>query len=1114
MIYCFKLRINNTTILTLLLITILSHSCHQDSSRDRITELDTMFTLLDPRHSGILFNNQLEEGPNTNIMMYEYFYNGGGVGVGDFNLDGLMDLYFTSNMGENKLYLNLGNWQFKEVTITSGSLGRSGPWKTGVAVVDINNDGLPDIHLSYSGAVPPEKRKNQFFINLGANQDGVPLFEDRAEQMGLASPAFTNQVYFLDYDGDGDLDLLQLNHNPKNIPILNEASTAQQLSIDSPDMGLRLFRQDNGFFTDVTVKSGINGSALSYGLSVSISDLNRDGLPDFYVANDYTIPDYLYINQGDGTFRNMLPEQMSHISQFSMGSDIADVNNDGWPDIFTLDMLPEDNLRQKLLMTADNYAKFVQNIKNGFHYQNMRNMLQLNNGNGTYSEIGQYAGISNTDWSWAALLVDLDYDGWRDLLVTNGYLRDYTNLDFINYMESVVASKGRLTRGDVLDMVRRMPASDVSNYLYQGSPDITFKNVTREWGLSGAFNSNGATYADLDNDGRLDLIISNINEVASIYKNNNLINNYIALKLKGSDVNRSAIGARIEINAGTLNLTYEHYLNRGYLSTVSDIAYIGLGKNSLIDSLKVIWPDGQISKLNNVAVNQTLAIDIGTANSNKFTKPPVINPLFVKDNKSLFNQNRTSLEIPNDFDRQTQLLNGLSLSHPAVAMGDVNGDGRQDLYIGGQAGVAGYLLIQNKDGIFQKLTEPLFTRHAASYDQSAVFVDVDNDGDLDLFVGSGGYHDFKPDDELLADRLYINDGKGKFTSFQIMVDAKMVSSSVAAADINGDGYKDLFIGGGVLPGSFPMHYTSRILINDGAGAFTDLTSSYCNICDKLGIVTDAHFVDLKADNSLQLITAGHWQPIRIFNVDDGQFANSTADYLPEVQTGLWNKILLHDFNKDGRPDILVGNLGLNNQFAYSDGLPIKMYADDFDGNGQIDPLIFYKIQEEYYPLATRDELLRQLPIFRSVYTDYRSYARAGMMEILNKLDISKADEFTVDELHTTLYLSNSQGAYGLGALPREVQYSSVHAMSVWEDETSGNDGIMIGGNDFSFKLGLGQIDANKGVLLKGIGNGKFEYVPQRESGFNIFGDVRHIITKGKMFYFFVSPDQMVIYEKK
>ena len=558
--------------------------------------------------------------------MYEYFYNGGGAAAGDFNNDGLVDLYFTSNMNDNKFYLNKGNMQFQDITLASHAAGRPGPWKTGVNAVDINADGRLDIYLCYSGAMPAAKRVNQLFINIGNDSQGIPVFAEQAEKYGLASTGFSNQSYFFDYDKDGDLDMLLLNHNPKNLPLLNEEATAKLFQQDNPDMGLRLFKQTNGKFADVTTISGINGSELSYGLGLGISDFNDDGWPDFYVSNDYSVPDYLYINNKNGTFTNQLEKSIGHNSQFSMGNDVADINNDGLQDIFTLDMLPEDNHRQKLLLTPDNYAKFDQNVRSGFYYQYMRNMLQLNNGNGTFSEIGQAAGISNTDWSWAALLADYDNDGWKDLFVTNGYFRDYTNLDFINYMNEFVKERGRLQREDVMDIIKEMPSSNVINYIFQNKQGEEFQNKNKVWGVDQHSNSNGALYADLDNDGDLDLVVNNINLPAFIYRNESRqqdSSHFLQLQLTGEGGNTQGLGAKVKIFHNGQVQILEQNPTRGYLSNVSFNLHFGLGKTETIDSLIITWNSGKMQKLYNVKSNQVLKLAEKDAND----KLPIVQPV-------------------------------------------------------------------------------------------------------------------------------------------------------------------------------------------------------------------------------------------------------------------------------------------------------------------------------------------------------------------------------------------------------------------------------------------------------------------------------------------------------
>ncbi|MEZ4850287.1 MAG: CRTAC1 family protein [Bacteroidia bacterium] len=600
------------TTFLLIFLTLVMFACENETTQESHNSppaTPPLFTLLSSGETGVDFQNTLTEGLNTNILMYEYFYNGGGVATGDLNGDGLIDIYFSANMSDNKLYLNQGNMKFVDATEASKAGGNPGPWKTGVTMADVNGDGKLDIYLSYSGTMPEPKRANQLFINQGNDENNIPIFEEQAAQWKINSPAFSNQAYFFDFDRDGDLDMLLLNHNPKSLPVLNEVNTKEFLSQDDPFRGVRLFEQKNQAFEDITQKAGIVGSGLSYGLGIGITDINRDGWADFYISNDYTVPDYLYVNNQNGTFTNQLNQSVGHNSHFSMGNDIADFNNDGWQDIITLDMLPEDNHRQKILLSPDNYAKFNLNIRSGFHYQYMRNMLQMNNGDGTFSEVGQLMGISNTDWSWAALLADYNNDGWKDLFVTNGYYRDYTNLDFIKYMNDFTKAKGRLQREDVLEIISHMPASDVKNYIFANENGNGFTNQTLNWGFNQPANSNGAAYADLDNDGDLDLVINNINQPAFVYRNDadqRNENHYLKVALKGDKLNTYGIGAKITLIHQGEKQTLEQYPSRGYLSSVSPVLHFGLGNKTKIDSLEVVWASGKTQILTNIETDQEL----------------------------------------------------------------------------------------------------------------------------------------------------------------------------------------------------------------------------------------------------------------------------------------------------------------------------------------------------------------------------------------------------------------------------------------------------------------------------------------------------------------------------
>ncbi len=1075
----------------------------------------TRFTLLQSDLTGVKFQNKLEEGPNTNVLVYEYFYNGGGVSAGDFNGDGLEDLYFTSNMGKNAMYLNKGNMKFEEITQISNTSGRPGPWKTGTTVVDINGDNKLDIYLCYSGALPAIKRKNQLFINQGNDERGHPMFLEEAAKYGLDSDAFSNQSYFFDCDKDGDLDMLLLNHNPNSLPILNEVKTQVLLAENDAQKGLRLFKQSAGIFEDVTATAGINGSSLSYGLGIGIADINNDGWPDFYVSNDYAVGDYLYINNQDGTFTDSLKASIGHTSQFSMGNDIADINNDGFQDILTLDMLPEDNKRQKLLLAPDNYEKFNLNVRNGFHFQYMRNMLQINNGNGTFSEIGQFSGISNTDWSWSALLADFDNDGMKDLYVTNGYLKDYTNLDFINYMDNYVRSKGKLLRSDVLEIIKKMPASQLSNYMYANDGGLTFKDQTKFWGLNYSSNSNGAAYTDLDNDGDLDLVTNNVNQLAFIFQNetNQLEDkNYLKVKLNGSGLNSLGIGAKLTIYQKGLKQQMSQYLSRGYLSTVSPIIHFGLGASSEIDSLHVLWPDGTSQLIKGIKPNQMVTVAQEEASSSTEYQT-VLSSVFTPTNipfKQQFSKNNV-----NDFKRQSLLINGLSFSGPCIAKGDLNNDGLEDIFVGGGKDESAQIYFQSSDGKFSMQPPSAFQLHKASVDIDVAMVDVDNDGDKDLFVASGGYHLFGPNDPLLTDRVYINNGKGSFGFKKDALPEYTASAGcMAINDVNKDGFIDIFIGSRVVPGRYPEPPESLLLVNDGKGNFINQINELAPELAKIGMVTDALWLDMNADEHKDLVVIGEWMPITIFIRNEGKYEDKTLDYFDKLYTGWWNKIQHGDFNGDGLPDFIVGNFGTNTQLKPNDNQPAELHYADFDNNGAVDPIFSFYIQGKSFPFLTRDELLNQLPKLKSKFNTYESFASATLPQILDQKTIDEAGYYKVNHLHTSLFISSDRKKLAQKPLPQEVQFAPVFTINLLDFNSDGYEDLLLCGNSSYAKLRLGKIDANYGMLLQGDGRGNFTYINQRQSGLKLKGNVRQVLKINDTWLFGFSDKPFEAYKVK
>ncbi|MCP1380912.1 VCBS repeat-containing protein [Runella salmonicolor] len=1109
-----------------IIVLLLSTSCQEQKGTPTEVTEPTLFTLLSPEKTNVDFQNIINEGLNTNVLMYEYFYNGGGVAVGDLNGDKLEDLYFTANLSANKLYLNKGKMQFEDITAVSGAAGREGPWKTGVTMADVNSDGKLDIFVCHSGNLPPEKKANELFINQGNNAQGIPTFLDQAAEYGLNDPSSSTNAYFFDYDHDGDLDLFLLNHNIKSLPVLNESNSAEFNKQDDPVSGSRLFRNEGKRFVDVTTKAGINSSPLSYGLGAGIADFNQDGWPDIYVSNDYTIPDHLYINNKKGGFVDQLTTSIGHTSHFSMGNDVADVNNDATPDIFTLDMLPEENRRQKLLMAPDNYEKFDMVVRSGFHKQYMRNMLQLNtplptspqSGRGVvFSEIGQLAGISNTDWSWAALFADYDNDGWKDLYITNGYLRDYTNLDFLKYMNDFQQNQPNIGRQDVLNLVQQMPASNVVNYLYKNNKDLTFKNVGTQWGLGQNSNSNGAVYADLDNDGDLDLVVNNVNQPAFIYQNEAqqlLKNHYLKVTLAGNAPNLSGIGAKVILYKKGQTQYLEQMPMRGYQSSVSNVLHFGLGNATTIDSLKVQWPNGKQQRLSNVKGDQWLTLNEKDANE-AIGAPASKKPLF-KETPSGINYAQPALAY-NDFKRQILMVNPQSYVGPALAKADVNGDGLEDVFVGGGNGQAGALFLQQKGSTpqFVKKSQAAFETDAKSDASDAVFFDANGDGTLDLYVCHGGYANFEPNDALLQDALYFNDGKGNFTKNPAALPSMLVSTScIRVADLNGDQKPDLFVGGRVVPGNYPEIPPSFILLNDGKGNFKDATASVAPELQKIGMVTDAAWLDLNGDKKSELIVVGEWMPMTVFENNNGKLENKTAKYFDQNYSGWWNKLLVDDFNGDGKIDLIVGNLGLNSQVKASPEQPVELYFKDFDQNGRIDPILCTYIQGKSYPYITRDELIGQLPIMGKRYPDYKTYADATLKDVFTASELEGATRLEANHLATTWFEQGPAGKFTVKKLPIEVQTSPIHALIALDYDKDGKKDLLLCGNQLRTRLRLGQYDANFGTLLHNNGNGTFSYVPQQSSGFYINGEVRSILSLNNTLYFGINQQKVVAYGMK
>lgn len=1072
-----------------------------------------LFTLLKPNATGVKFVNNVREDDSLHVLVYEYLYNGHGIGIGDFNNDGLEDIFISGNDTPNKLFLNKGQLKFEDVT-RSASVRGNGTWSTGVSVADVNGDGMLDIYVCHSGKFSEEKLANELFINTGVVK-GIPQFEESAQRYGLDAPGTqSTQAAFLDYDKDGDLDMFLLNHSVHTYyAFLN---TKKQRATPDFRYGNRLFRNDTPpslrnskekytpLFTDVTLEAGIINNPLNYGLSVNVSDVNQDGWPDIYTTSDYTEQDCYYVNNGNGTFKQSLEKSFEHISKFSMGADIADFNNDGLPDVFTLDMLPEDNHRQKLLKGPDQYVQYHLLIDSGYYRQHMRNMLHLNRGkdhagNIRFSEIGQLSGVSNTDWSWSGLFADFDGDGWKDLMVTNGYLRDFTDLDFLKYTMPDAQLKAAVNGNSnfkTYDLVKQMPSNKLSNYFFRNNGDLTFTNTSREWGFDTPGISNAAAYADLDNDGDLDLVIGNNNEPVQVYRNNtDNDHQWLQVRLRSKTANSFALGAKLWLFADGKMQYLEQYPVRGFQSTVSHVLHFSIGAGTM-DSLVVEWSSGKRSVIRKVRANQSLLIEEEKTESAKPSASIVKKTLFV-DSPSKEQIKFRHLE--NDFvDFQVEVLIPYQLSRmgPALAAADVDADGNDDVFIGGAIGQAGELFLQRDDGSFVPSNTKPWIQDLSSEDVNALFFDADNDNDQDLYVVSGG-NEYEDGAIEFQDRLYLNDGSGNFSkAIDALPSMRSNKHALAAEDIDNDGDLDLFVGGRGGSGYFPMASSSYILRNESANAevaFRDVTDTVAPMLRSPGMVTVASWSDFDGDHFPELVIAGDWMPVMLFKNENGNLKDISAMAKLADTHGQWSAITITDIDHDGDSDIAMGNCGSNNQFQPSPTGPMTLHVNDFDGNGNIDPVMSYFIQGQSYPMASRDELLDQIPMLKKKFIKYVDYADATLETIFEEEQLSAAQVLKCTESESILFLNNGNLTFSRKELPMEAQFSMTHSILPGDYDHDGQTDLIMLGNFFPYRTQLGESDASLGLFLKGVGDANFEAIPPSNAGLFADGDVRRAI---------------------
>ncbi len=1091
----FNIQVISLKLSILCCISLIVFSCNNETKDSALkkTKEEKLFTLLHHNSTGIKFFNEVINQKNFNIFKYRNFYNGGGVAIGDINNDGLPDIYLTANMGKNKLYLNKGNLKFEDISKSAGVEGNK-PWSTGVAMADVNQDGLLDIYVSNAGNMEGNNHDNELYIN-----NGDLSFTEKAKEYNLAKTGFSTHASFFDYDKDGDLDVYILNNS--NIPV-SSLGYAHQRDKRAQDwenvphifrgVGDMLLRNDNGKFVDVSEEAGIYGSLIGFGLGVMITDINNDLYPDIYISNDFYERDYLYINNQDGTFSEEIKKWTSHLSLSAMGVDIQDINNDGHSDIFITDMLPDPDQRIKSVMEFEGYDVFKLKQSKDFYQQYIQNTLQLNNGNGSFSEIANFSGVSKTDWSWAGLIFDMDNDGYKDIFVTNGINHDLTDLDFVDFFANDIIQKMALTgKKQAIDsIIQKMPQTPLPNYAYKNNQDLTFDDNTNKWGFSKPSFSNGAAYGDLDNDGDLDLVVNNVNMLSFVYENNSdkmLDNNYLKIKLEGSQSNKFAIGSSIKIYADNKVFTQEQVPSRGFQSSVDYVLSFGLGKINTIDSIRVIWPSRKTTLLNDVATNQQLVLNESDAKETYTPKTPDTNDLLFEEvSHDLLAHDEN---VYTDFDHEGLISSKVSQEGPAFATGDINGDGFNDLFIGGGKNQQAAIYINDQNGNFKIQQNPVFQDDFTLEDTAAAFFDADNDGDLDLMVGNSGNE--ANHKEIYGVRLYINDGKGNFSKsdYQLPYTNNNISA-IAPYDFDGDGDVDVFVASRSVVGTYAIDPEHLFLENTGDGKFRDATERYAYDVNKAGMITDAIWEDIDGDSKKDLITTSDWGTTSIYK-NSGRNLSKLNTNLDDYH-GWWKTVTAVDIDNDGDLDLILGNQGSNTLYKATKDKPMKLWINDYDNNGTIEQICTTTIDGGDFPLHMKKELTNQIVSLKKQNLKASDYAKRTINELFSEEIINNTMVKHANTMESVIAINDGNGDFTIKKLPPRTQLSSINSVLVADINNDGFKDIITGGNNFEFKPQFSRLDANYGSVLLNDKNNNFEWQDYSETGFFVKNEVKHL----------------------